>query len=169
MLQNIKVPAIAGAVLTALAGVLTALSGIPVVAVYATGAVSLLNIVIPLLTTSPGLATFKVPALVGVILTGLAAALVTLEGVSVVAIYATAAAGAIHAVIPLFRYDPSLRGTDAGEEMVPKVEVPAWVGTGITLALVVCSLLTGVPAVAPFVAGALTFLHTVSAYFTYPD
>lgn len=169
MLQNIKVPAMAGAVLTALAGVLTTLSGIPVIAVYATGAVSVVNVLVPLFSGQPGHATFKVPALVGVVLTALAAAAVSLEDVSAVAIYATAAAGAIHALIPLFRYDPSLKGTTAAQRIDAKVEVPAFVGTLITCGLVVCSLLTGVPAVAPYVAGALTFLHTVAGYFTYPD
>lgn len=169
MLQNIKVPAIAGAVLTALAGVLTALSGIPVAAVYATGAVSVVNLLVPLFSGQPGHATFKVPALVGVILTALAAAVVSLEGVSAVAIYATAAAGAIHAVVPLFRYDKSLKGTTAGELISPKVEVPAFVGSLITVGLVVCSLLAGIPGWDPYIAGGVTFLHTVSGYFVYSN
>lgn len=167
MLQNIKVPAIAGAILTALAGILVAISSIPVAAVYATAGVSLINTAIPLLTFAPGLATFRVPAIVGVVLTGLSAALVGLQDVPAVAIYATAAASAIHAVIPLFRYDEALTGTTAGELIDTKVEVPAFVGTFVTLALVGCSLLAGVPAFAPYVAGGLTFLHTVSGYFTY--
>lgn len=169
MLQNIKVPAIAGAVLTALAGVLTALSGIPVVATYAVGAVSIVNVLIPAFSGQPGHATFKVPAIVGMVLTGLAAALAGLEGISAVAIYATAAAGAIHALIPLFRYDKSLKGTTAGQKIDTKVEVPAFVGTLVTAGLVICSLLTGVPGWAPYIAGAVTFLHTVSGYFVYSD
>jgi hypothetical protein len=169
MLQNIKVPAIAGAILTALAGVLAALAGIPVVGVYAVAAVSVVNVLIPALSGRPGHATFKVPALVGVILTALAAALVTLEGVSSVAIYATPAAGAIHALVPLFRYDKSLKGTTAAQRIDAKVEVPAFVGTLITVGLVVCSLLAEVPGWAPYVAGAMTFLHTVAGYFTYSD
>lgn len=168
MLQNIKVPAIAGAVLTALAGILAAVSSVPVVAVYATAGVSLINTAIPLLTVTPGLATFRVPALVGVVLTGLSAALVGLQDVSAVAIYATAAAGAIHSAIPLFRYDKSLAGT-AGELIVLKVEVPAFVGSLLTVCLIACSLLAGVPAVAPYVAGAVTFLHTVAGYFVYSE
>lgn len=169
MLQQIKVPAIVGAVLTAAAGVLAALSGIPVVAVYATAGVSLINAAVPLLTVAPGHATFKVPAIVGVVLTGVSAVLAGLQDISAVAVYAAAAAGAIHALVPLFRYDSSLHGTTAGERMVPKVEVPAWVGSAITGILVVLSLLSGIPAVVPYVAGAITFLHTVAGYFTYSD
>jgi hypothetical protein len=169
MLQNIKVPAIAGAVLTALAGVLVALSGIPAIAVYATGAVSVVNVLVPALSGQPGHATFKVPALVGVILTALAGALASLQDISSVAIYATAAAGAIHSLIPLFRYDKSLKGTTAAQRIDAKVEVPAFVGTLITVALVVCSLLASVPGWAPYLVGATTFLHTVVGYFTYSD
>lgn len=169
MLQHVKVPAIVGALLTAAAGVLVAISAVPAVAVYATGAISLINTALPLITVSPGLATFKVPAIVGVVLTGVSAVLAGLQDISSVAIYATAAAGAVHAVVPLFRYNSSLKGTTAGELMVPKVEVPAWVGTVITGILIVCSLAAGVPALAPFIAGGVTFLHTVSGYFVYPN
>lgn len=169
MFEHIKAPAIVGAVLTALAGVLTAISTIPAVALYATFGVSLVNTALPLFSFTPGLATFRVPALVGVLLTGVAAVLAGLQDVSAVAIYATAAAGAIHAITPLFRFDSKLKGTTAGERMAPKVEVPAWVGTCVTAALVVLSLLAGVPAVVPYATGGLTFLHTVAGYFVYAD
>jgi hypothetical protein len=167
MLQHFKVPLIVGALLTAATGVLTAISGLPVVGVYAVAAVSVVNVIAPVFSEHEGHSTFRVPAIVGIVLTGISTALVGVEAIPSIAIYATAAAGAIHAVTPLFRYSRRLRGTTAGQKMVPKVKVPAQVGTAITVALTVCSLLAGIPGWAPYLMGMATFLQTVSGYFSY--
>lgn len=48
----------------------------------------------------------------------------------------------------------------------PKVQVPAIVGTVVTVLLAVLSGLTGVPAIAPYIAAALTVLQAISGYIT---